>query len=766
MSDESNQNYDHKMAALIPPARVLGTYYQGGTVFAISFKFKEKEVTLLDTKTNTSLELDKQGLGVLEPGAEYVISTKTDNSRRKSKTFEYMTLSKQRNTFKKGSIVASRNSVQPAPTESFNQAEKRKSILPEFTSIFTDHDPIQANNSPVDAEDIIWRLKVPPFKGYLEVQNIKETVFSRRLVELVSFNVIVTTGEEETDKIVYTLNKNAMALVSEKTPDDYSFDLFAGNEMVAFKCISKAQMMAWVSSINTSCMNLLLLEIMPSFDLREFKNTLDKSFRFYAQKVNNNIEEELDVINKHLEKYHRSNQAVATAPKYDAQTAVHFFTVLTAKRSIKRTNDEIKVRKKSLLKQKPKSIEFFEDDEDILSKLQALLKSQENVNFPNEASKEKIANMLESVEQLAKGSAFSISSFNPDENFLEELYKVVEQSDFLPEIKKNEIKLQAKEMSSFLSKNQSDLFSNSKIFHTESSREELSVIIGEEISKIPDLRAPIKQDEQNLGMLRQDSWDELGNPQVYYNSGSDNQTSKFDIGAASIDKLIERLADHFGPADESFLKTIFMCHRHIIDSQAFFKKILSRMNSEVNQKDDKFSRLHLHTRMIKAVSFWIEHYWVDFQNPEMQLLLQGFLAIVEDNVNLTNNDKFKTLSEYFSGLIRFKIQESTQSSQNPEKNRIPKILVENFLLAYSAQTISRSLTELEFERLLKLEPLETLLQLWNSNEENSDSFPNLLASINSFNNVFQINLDHKLGVFRNIVGTIRYIKNQKNRVIH
>ena len=757
MSEKSSSNYDHKMAALLPPARVLGTYYQGGSVFAVSHKFKERDVTLLDTKSNNLLELDKQGLGVLEPGADYVINSKIDNQRRKSKTFEYMTMGKQRRTsiatiggtMRKTMTNNSRSQsgVQGGNTDAPITMERRRSVLPEFASTFHEVEPVAEPITQIDPEDIIKRLKVPPFKGYLEVQSFKESKFTRRQVELIAFNVIVTTGEMETDRVVYTLNKNAMALISEKAADDYNFDLFAGTEMVTFKCISKAQMMAWVSSINTSCMNLLLLEILPGFDMKDFTNTLEKSFKYYAQKVNANIEEELNIILKHLIKYSSSKKvtwgASSPGPKAETQTAVNFFTVLTARRSIKRSQADIKKATRLIaLKSAPKSIEFVEEDEDLINQLHNLVKSVDNLDSAKEKSPLEISEQnpdkLQFEDSSAtdlKASKFSLLSFNgEDESFLEELYKVVEQSDFLPENKKNEIKEQAKQMSSFLSKNQSEIFSNSALFEIEN--EEAAVKITEEISRIPDLRSPVKIDDSNLGMLKQDSWDELGNPQVYYARGADNQTTKFDIGAASIDKLIERIADHCGPADENYLKTIFLCHRHVIDSQSLLKKILSRMNSEVDQNDEKFSRLHLHTRMIKAVSLWIELYWVDFNSPEMQLLLQGFLAIVEDNVTLTNNAKFKTLSEYFSSLIQTKIEESTARIKTADlPAKAPKILTDNFILAYSPQTISKSLTDLEFERLQKLQPLETLLQLWNPSD-NSESYPNLHSSVNAFNNVF------------------------------
>eukprot|EP00835_Amoeboradix_gromovi_P001620 NODE_78_length_23131_cov_0.599427.p2 type:complete len:750 gc:universal NODE_78_length_23131_cov_0.599427:22682-20433(-) len=749
MSGLSTQNYDHRMAALLPPARVLGTYYQGGSVFAVSYKFKEKDVTLIDTKSNAVLELDKQGVGVLEPGAEYIVYAKNDSARRKSKTIEIKTVSKPK---KKNFGTASRSNsgiqVEPVPVPS----ERRKSIL-EFSSLFSEQVEIEDPPSPIDAEEIIKRLKVPPFKGYLEVQISKESPFLRRIVELVAFNIIVTTGNSELDKIVYTLNKNAMALVSEKSAMDYNFDLFAGNDIVTFKCISKAQMMAWVSSINSSCMNLLLLEIMPTFDLRVLKLTLDKSFKFYSQKVNTNIEDELDQIIKNLSKYSSFKKVaigntVAAAPRADTQLAVNFFTVLTAKRSISRKV----TAKKSLrtVNSQTKSTEFLEIDEDLINRLQDLLKSDKELS----PSKDKI--IVSEQHREINESNFSITSFNGEgEEFLEELYRVIEMADVLPEPKKAEIKKQAKDMSSFISRNTSGIFSNERSISPSESNTEISMLkIADEISRIPDLRAPVKNDESNLGMLRQDSWDDLGNPQVYYSKGTDSQTSKFDIAAASIDKLIERLADRFGPADESFLKTIFMCYRYVIDSQSLLKKIIQRMNSEVDDKDEKFTRLHLHTRMIKAVSFWLEHYWIDFQSPEMQLTLQGFLAIVEDNVSLNNNMKFKTLLDSFGCLIQAKIEETTHQLKRERHKKAPKVLIDKFLLAYNSQTISKSLTELEFERLQKLRPLEMLLQLWSPEEDNSEICENLLASINSFNNVVYTYIDHKLGVFRNIVGNI------------
>eukprot|EP00834_Sanchytrium_tribonematis_P002104 NODE_59_length_28102_cov_0.971110.p1 type:complete len:769 gc:universal NODE_59_length_28102_cov_0.971110:3980-6286(+) len=750
MSEASQNNYDHKMAALLPPARVLGTYYQGGSVFPMNQKFKEKDGTLLDSKSGGLLEMDKNGLVVLEPGADYVINKIESGTRRKSKAYDTIQgnknqrkVSAQSNTFatvrkpfnsSKSSTMAPQSTESAAPISS----ERRRSILPEFTSIFTSQQEatiIPEPESPIDGEEVINRLKVPPLKGFLEVQIFKENSFVRRLVELVSFNLIVTTGQNEIDRLVFTLNKSSMALVSENHSDDYNFDLFVGQDMITFKCISKAQMMAWVSSINTSCTNLYLLEIMHSFDMKEFRITLEKSFKFYFQKFNTNIAEELENIIKELQKYSQQKKVAWTKTSTegnspDTQTAVNFFTVLTARKSIRRDHTN-KKRIPKLPSKISKSIEFQEQDEDLFNKLQDLIMSDDQIEQKKESA---LSNLK--IESDSPASDFSITSLNEDpESFLDELYKIVEQADYLPESKKTELKKQAREMNNFLIQNNSEILRGSQTLTNDSNNElNNTVKINEEISKIPDLRAPIKQDDSNYGMLRQDSWDELGNPQVYYSTNSEKQTSKFDIAAASIDKLVERLADHFGPADDGYIKTLFLGYRHVLDNQTFFKKIISRLNSEV-ENTEKFSRLHLHTRIIKAVSFWIENYWVDFQSPEMQLVLQGFLAVIEDNILVTNHQKLKILSEYLGSLIQTKIEETSQKSIKPKGNKKnPKMVIDNFLLAYNAQTISRTITELEFDRFLKLESIETLLQLWSPVESVQD-YPNLGNLINSFNNV-------------------------------
>ena len=69
---------------------------------------------------------------------------------------------------------------------------------------------------------------------------------------------------------------------------------------------------------------------------------------------------------------------------------------------------------------------------------------------------------------------------------------------------------------------------------------------------------------------------------------SEQSKTPFNLAGASIDKLVERLTDVYGP-DQGFITLIIHTHRCFTDSPTLLKKLISRMSPILKQNESNMS---------------------------------------------------------------------------------------------------------------------------------------------------------------------------------
>eukprot|EP01134_Creolimax_fragrantissima_P006172 CFRG6172T1 len=105
--------------------------------------------------------------------------------------------------------------------------------------------------------------------------------------------------------------------------------------------------------------------------------------------------------------------------------------------------------------------------------------------------------------------------------------------------------------------------------------------------------------------------------------------------AATVEKLVERLADEF-PFDSEFANVFLISYQSIIDGPTLIRMLIGRFNSKprsISKEDQDFYakwKKPIQTKVLRVILMWVWQHWSDFaSNDTLYQLLTDFVPLVE-----------------------------------------------------------------------------------------------------------------------------------------
>ncbi|KAK5667389.1 hypothetical protein QVD99_005990 [Batrachochytrium dendrobatidis] len=268
-----------------------------------------------------------------------------------------------------------------------------------------------------------------------------------------------------------------------------------------------------------------------------------------------------------------------------------------------------------------------------------------------------------------------------------------------------------------------------------------------------DLGAEVMNDDLPHSPSRQRSFDDQGKAIIIYQPDPDGIQSPFHIVQATIEKLVERMTDIYGP-DKAFISMMLHTYRHIVSTSAFLSMLKARLHVVIPQDeeagDDLFSvnwKIVVKIRTISVVYLWIKTIWSpDFIYPEARESLEQFVAAIQGSFGPLDSDKvlesqhlneFKLLAGHFRGVIRRR--EALYAAYSPPPSEIAPVLTTSKLgfIDFEPAELAKHLTLREQEYLNAIKPIQFLLRVW-SNEKDpiiEREVRPLNDAVNAFNTV-------------------------------
>ncbi|KAI8925780.1 ras guanine nucleotide exchange factor domain-containing protein [Entophlyctis helioformis] len=256
--------------------------------------------------------------------------------------------------------------------------------------------------------------------------------------------------------------------------------------------------------------------------------------------------------------------------------------------------------------------------------------------------------------------------------------------------------------------------------------------------------------------MRQNSMDDLGVAKIQYQPDSDGLQTPFHVTQATLDKLVERLTDQYGP-DRAFIKTILHTYRHVTDSATFLQKLTARLHVSLASLPPSATSTSISTggsqtnsmvgsaesltpeaannwrpiiklRTIAVVLTWIRVVWApDFTNPAARACLDQFIAAIQGSfgpdardkvLDAAHADEFKILSGHFREAVkrresRYNAVVAALPSESPvASNPASPEKTKAEFLDLDPIEVARYLTRREHEMLCAIKPIHFLLRLW------------------------------------------------------
>ncbi|KAL7748118.1 hypothetical protein RI367_006474 [Sorochytrium milnesiophthora] len=206
----------------------------------------------------------------------------------------------------------------------------------------------------------------------------------------------------------------------------------------------------------------------------------------------------------------------------------------------------------------------------------------------------------------------------------------------------------------------------------------------------------------------------------------DGVVDKHAIVAATLDRLIERLSNEYGP-DPNYIDSFLLTHRHFTTSDVVLDKFIAQVHcvppespTEAQVTYVRQWRPVVRVRLAAIVKYWVEQYWVDFKdvNGTAYQALGRFIDALEqleqDSVDQPPFDEHKQDLLKVARLLRKHVNyqelryKPPAKAQRFERPKDTPVDVRNL----DAAQMAHQLTLLEFERLAAVRPFEFTMQLW------------------------------------------------------
>lgn len=280
-----------------------------------------------------------------------------------------------------------------------------------------------------------------------------------------------------------------------------------------------------------------------------------------------------------------------------------------------------------------------------------------------------------------------------------------------------------------------------------------------------------------------------------YIESSDKSSPSY-IGSATLEKLIEKLANEKEP-DLKYIQTFIHTFRHICEPSAILDRLTTRMRSTTsstrrnllssslnnnNSKDDQDYLtdwgMIIRLRIVALVQLWVDQFYsLDFaSNPQSKKSLDDFIdhifpRHVEEEMasNVFVLAEFHLIQKLFKDFLGFKEANmgvnastlSTTSTANsttgpvsitmtppsalaiPNEDVVPHSPTKSnptnkhTVLDFEAENLAQQLTLAEFERYIQVRPIDFLISIWGKREDAtvSRALVNYDALVAGFNKV-------------------------------
>ncbi|KAJ3089202.1 hypothetical protein HK102_006959 [Quaeritorhiza haematococci] len=197
---------------------------------------------------------------------------------------------------------------------------------------------------------------------------------------------------------------------------------------------------------------------------------------------------------------------------------------------------------------------------------------------------------------------------------------------------------------------------------------------------------------------------------------------RFQVMAATIEKLIERLTDD-QEADNSFMDTLLLTYRSFLKPEDFFDHLVARFNCELpeNPTDEDVAyfnmmRVPVKKRVIFTLKFWVEHHWHDFGvNSALRHDLEYFATQVADG----SETELKDLAqEVLTGIeVHSKQYEDLINSYRAVERRGKTM--QSMFMELTPEDLGKQLCIHNFKLFRNIHPMEFLNQIWKYSDEAS-----------------------------------------------
>ncbi|KXS11043.1 ras GEF [Gonapodya prolifera JEL478] len=254
-------------------------------------------------------------------------------------------------------------------------------------------------------------------------------------------------------------------------------------------------------------------------------------------------------------------------------------------------------------------------------------------------------------------------------------------------------------------------------------------------------------------LIRQTSTNFLnGGEAIRYQRGPDGVENTSVIIAATVDKLIERLAGE--RLDSEFVDNFLLCYRHFTDAPTVLSKLIQRMcvqpppGATKDQTDYvRHWRALVKLRAATVVAKWIEGFWADFLLPVSSRRLTRFIERLAECNSTDEQDrrqelKFKVDFEQVVEVLkatmnaaekghRRRMQAAGKVTEVQRRHGLPEFI------DMEPKEVALRLTILEHEKFRRVRPVEFVLQIWGDSKDPTLTLEtkNIREMIDSFNHV-------------------------------
>jgi hypothetical protein len=189
----------------------------------------------------------------------------------------------------------------------------------------------------------------------------------------------------------------------------------------------------------------------------------------------------------------------------------------------------------------------------------------------------------------------------------------------------------------------------SEIFHREYEPllYALQIDIGQSsLSAFIDRQTPVVQPEEK-SLFRTNSIGEDGFLSVQYEILNTSVRNPFQIHGITLDKLVERLSDIYGP-DHDFSTLIIYCYRAFVSPVKLIEKCKCRINPTFTEKDAAYLkwkpiirlRYYFFIRIISFIQKWASTFWFpDFMDVSVKQGYNQFVDLITSSFGVLEEDQ-------------------------------------------------------------------------------------------------------------------------------